>query len=55
MTSIGRLPDKDRRRERRKNHILKDLRSGKYFQRVIPSKNRKKQDEYLDEDEDLLL
>lgn len=41
--------DRERRRMRRRNHIVKDLRNGPYHQRVIPNK-RKYREPYLDED-----
>jgi len=34
------LDYKERRRQRRRNHIAKDLASGKYRQRVIPMRRR---------------
>ena len=38
MVSIGRLPEKERRRARRINHIARDLRTPKYQKRVVASK-----------------
>ncbi len=49
--SIRRLPEKERRAARRRNHIAKDLKSDKYYQRVRPSKNKRKHD-YFDDEED---
>lgn len=40
MTSIHRLPDKQRRSQRRKNHIAKDLRTPKYGQRRVEDKKK---------------
>lgn len=43
--------DKDRRRERRRNHFAKDLRTPKNKQRVIPNKRKKwEDDDYFDSD-----
>jgi hypothetical protein len=47
--SIGRLPEKERRAARRRNHIAKDLKSNKYQQKVKPSKKRKS---YFDAEEE---
>lgn len=40
MVGMNRYDPKDRRRQRRRNHVAKDLGSGKYRQRVIPSRRR---------------
>jgi hypothetical protein len=40
MTSVGKYEGKDKRRERRRNHIAKDLMSPKYRQRVVPPGDR---------------
>lgn len=54
MTGWRGLEYKERRRARRRNHIVKDLHKDKYHQRVIPSKNKMKAkyNQYYDEDED---
>jgi len=39
MTGINKYDAKDRRRQRRRNHIARDLK----YQRVVPSGRRKKQ------------
>lgn len=49
MTSIGRLPEKERRKVRRLNHVVKDLRTPKYKQQVIPS--RKHNNNWEDNDD----
>ncbi len=42
MTGINRFDDKNKRRQRRRNHIARDLGSTKYRQRVIwPDRKRK--------------
>ena len=55
MSGIGKLPDKERRRQRRRNHVAKDLSDVKYHQRVVPSKKKKNKnkdvDEYFQEDD----
>ena len=55
MTGMSRFEYKDRRKERRRNHIAKDLRTPKYDQRVVPSGRTRKwlntEDEvYFDDD-----
>lgn len=46
------LDPKDRRRQRRRNHIVKDLKTDKYRQQIVPNKRRKKE-YYIEEgDED---
>jgi hypothetical protein len=40
MVGMNKVPDKERRKMRRFNHMAKDLRTPKYAQRVI--KNKKK-------------
>ncbi len=42
MVGIGKLEGKDKRRERSRNHIAKDLKTDKYHQRVVPDGRRKK-------------
>jgi len=51
MGSIGRLPDKEKRKARRRNHVARDLHKSKYYQRVIPSKKHKDKDGYFQEDD----
>jgi hypothetical protein len=50
MVSPKRLPEKERRKVRRQNHIAKDLGGDKYRQRVIPNKRKKEKykDNYYD-------
>lgn len=50
MAGINRYEGKDRRRQRLRNHIAKDLRSPKYAPRVIPG--RKLSEEPYEEYED---
>ena len=57
MPGMNRFEYKDRRKERRRNHIAKDLRQGtKYAQQVVPSGRTRKwlntEDEgfYFDDD-----
>lgn len=57
MPSVGRLPEKERRRVRREeatkrkrsirpdNHVTKDLHKTKYHQRVVPPKKNNKKKE----------
>jgi hypothetical protein len=55
MSGMNRYEGKDRRRERMRNHIAKDLRQGpKYAQRIVPSKRRRDEndDYYQQEYED---
>lgn len=40
MVGINKYDDKSRRRERRRNHIARDLALSKYHQRIIPSARR---------------
>ncbi len=52
MVGSNKLPEKERRRFRRANHIACDLRTPKYRQRVV--KNKRKEDyieDYNDEEE----
>lgn len=42
--------EREKRRNRRRNRIVKDLRQGPYHQRVIPDKRHKYKEPYLDED-----
>jgi hypothetical protein len=44
--NIHRLPEKDRRKERRRNHVAHDLGSRKYQQRVIPNKKKNSFDDF---------
>jgi hypothetical protein len=46
MVSIKKLPEKERRKERRFNHIAKDLRSDKYRQQIVPDKHKKHKEEW---------
>lgn len=41
MTSIGSLPMKSRRAQRRRSHVAKDLRTPKYGQRRVEDKRPK--------------
>ena len=45
--NIHKLPEKDRRRERRRNHYARDLGERKYHQRVVP--NKRKDDDRFDD------
>lgn len=55
MGSVNRLPDKEKRRARRRNHIARDLHKTKYFQRVMPSKKKEyDEDFWLEQEEDPL-
>lgn len=49
MTGWRGLEYKERRKQRRRNHILKDLNKSKYHQRIIPNKKKRK---YIDREED---
>jgi hypothetical protein len=49
MTGINRYEGKDKRRERIRNHIVRDLRTSKYKQRVIPDKRKNRME---DDDDD---
>jgi hypothetical protein len=55
MVSIGRLPEKERRKFRRANHVARDLSSGKYRQRVIPNKKNKDWDENIMYDDNVMM
>jgi hypothetical protein len=46
------LDPKDKRRQRRKNHVAKDLKTPKYGQRVVPHKNKQviEEEEYYDQE-----
>lgn len=62
MTGLNKFDNKDKRRQRLKNHIAKDLASSKYRQRVMPSRKRIEsenedgsyyfQDRYYDDEDD---
>lgn len=41
MTGINKFDGKDKRRQRLRNHVARDLKSDKYFQRVVPDRRRK--------------
>ena len=41
MTGLNKYDEKLKRRERRRNHIARDLSSNLYRQRVIPDRRRK--------------
>lgn len=47
MGNIRHLPEKERRKVRRRNHIARDLH--KYHQRVVPSKRKR---DYIDDREE---
>lgn len=40
MVGLHKFTDKEKRAERRRNHIARDLLTPKYHQRVIPDKRR---------------
>ncbi len=42
MVGINKYSEKERREQRRRNHIAKDLWSGKFQQQVIPSQRKRK-------------
>ena len=50
MVSIGRLPEKERRKARRINHVARDLRTPKYKQRIVTSKKHNNNWEEIDDD-----
>jgi DNA/RNA endonuclease G (NUC1) len=56
VVSIGRLPDKERRKARRFNHVARDLRTPKYAMRVVNNKQHelriKKRDSWNEDQED---
>lgn len=37
MVGINKYTEKERREQRRRNHIARDLKTSKYHQRVVPS------------------
>ena len=43
---MNRFPDKERREQRRHNHIARDLRTPKYRQRVVKDKRRTNPDPF---------
>lgn len=57
MVGINKYDEKERREQRRRNHIARDLIGSKYHQRILPNKERKRkwlntEDEgYYDEDD----
>jgi hypothetical protein len=61
VKGLNRYEGKDKRRQRMRNHIAKDLRENKFRQRVVPDRKKKFlleenegyyfQDEYETEDE----
>ena len=56
MTGLNKFDEKERRKQRRRNHIARDLALPKYHQRVIPDKRRadrfyEEEIEYHDNDE----
>lgn len=40
MPGLNKFDSKDKKRQRLRNHIAKDLASSKYRQRVVPGKDR---------------
>lgn len=44
MTGMNKLSDKEKRSQRRRNHIAKDLMTPKYHQRVIERKRIESED-----------
>jgi hypothetical protein len=52
MVGMNKVPEKERRKIRRTNHVAKDLRTNKYSQKVVPAKKKDKYDKYFEEDED---
>jgi len=50
MVGMSKLDLKDRRRQRRRNHVAKDLKTDKYRQKIIPSK-RQKETQISDDEE----
>lgn len=59
MTGLKKFDGKERRKQRRNNHIAKDLMSPKYRQRIVEKKrvedefgNYYLQDRYLEDDDD---
>lgn len=60
MVGLNKINAKNKREQRRRNHIARDLESSKYHQRVIPDRRRIGNEEggkyylierYLDDDE----
>lgn len=48
MPSLSKYEGKDRRRQRLRNHIARDLMSPKYRQRVVPMDRKRKDSENND-------
>lgn len=48
MVGLSKYSDKERRQQRRRNHIARDLADRKYHQRIVPSERRRK---YINTDE----
>jgi hypothetical protein len=44
MSGINKYMYKDRRRQRLRNHVARDLHKSKYHQRVIPNKKKHRED-----------
>lgn len=42
MTGINKYSEKERREQRRRNHIARDLWSRKYSQQIVPNQRKKK-------------
>lgn len=51
MVGIGKLPEKERRKARRFNHVAKDLRTNKYRLRIVPDKRKKHKEEWYEDQE----
>ncbi len=52
MVGIRKLPEKERRKARRFNHIAKDLRTDKYRVRIVLNKRKKYKEEWNENQED---
>lgn len=59
MTGLNKFDEKNKREQRRRNHVARDLLTPKYHQRVVPDRKRIDNEDgscyfverYLDEDE----
>ena len=51
MVGINKYEGKDRRRQRLRNHVARDLRDPKFRQRVVPDKRKYRLTEEYDDDE----
>lgn len=49
MSGMDRFKDKDRRRQRRRNEVARELANPRYRQRVVPGKRTERETPWADE------